>query len=154
MGVRTEPSAADPGNSIGGTEQLPHQYTLSAPSIAITPRLCRDFVRNLLVASGLGQLADAAALCTSELVTNAYQHGKGDVRLAATIECTRVRVAVHDDSPALPSPRRAANDDIHGRGLFLVTALSDVCGLTVDEQLDGTGKAVWFGLSLPPGAKA
>ncbi|MDW6061675.1 ATP-binding protein [Streptomyces sp. FXJ1.4098] len=86
-------------------------------------------------------------------MTNAHQHGKGDVRLAATIECTRVRVAVHDDSPALPSPRRATNDDTHGRGLFLVTALSDVCGLTVDGQLDGTGKAVWFELSLPPGPR-
>ncbi|AQW52438.1 ATP-binding protein [Streptomyces violaceusniger] len=130
--------------------ELPHRYTLSAPALPISPRLCRDFVRGIFAASGLPQLAEAAALCTSELVTNVHRHGKGDVRMAATIRHDRIRVAVHDDSPELPSPRRAAFDETNGRGLFLVTALSDVCGMTYDEAAEGTGKSVWFEFNVPP----
>ncbi|MBU3869086.1 ATP-binding protein [Streptomyces sp. 4503] len=138
--------------------ELPHRYTLSAPALPTSPRLCRDFVRGIFAASGLPQLAEAAALCTSELVTNVHRHGKGDVRMAATIQHDRVRVTVHDDSPELPSPRRAADDDTNGRGLFLVTVLSDGCGMTPDEPATGmgmgmgmgTGKAVWFEFNVPP----
>ncbi|QDL71591.1 ATP-binding protein [Streptomyces malaysiensis] len=128
----------------------PHRYTLSAPAVPTTPRLCRDFVRGIFAASGLSQLAEAAALCTSELVTNVHRHGKGDVRMAATVRHDRVRVTVHDDSLELPSPRRAAGHETNGRGLFLVTALSDICGMTIDEPAEGTGKAVWFEFNLPP----
>ncbi|MBL1119340.1 ATP-binding protein [Streptomyces sp. 110] len=128
----------------------PHRYTLSAPALPTSPRLCRDFVRGIFTASGLTQLADAAAICTSELVTNVHRHGKGDVRMAATVQHDRVRVTVHDDSPELPSPRRAATDETNGRGLFLVTALSDICGMTLDEPAEGTGKAVWFEFNVPP----
>lgn len=70
--------------------------------------------------------------------------------MAATVQHDRVRVTVHDDSPELPSPRRAATDETNGRGLFLVTALSDVCGMTTDEPTEGTGKAVWFEFNVPP----
>ncbi|MEU4897649.1 ATP-binding protein [Streptomyces sp. NPDC044780] len=130
--------------------ERPHRYTLTAPALPTSPRLCRDFVRGVFSASGLGQLADSAALCTSELVTNVHRHGKGDVRLAAAIRHDRVRVTVHDDSPELPSPRRPAGDETNGRGLFLVTALADLCGMSIDEPADGTGKTVWFEFNVPP----
>ncbi|RNG24555.1 ATP-binding protein [Streptomyces botrytidirepellens] len=139
---------------MGVHAELPLHYTLTAPALPTAPRLCRDFVRAVLAASGLDQLADTAAMCTSELVTNVHRHGKGDVRLATTIERARVRVTVHDDGPALPSPRRAASDETNGRGLFLVTALSDVVGMTIDEPSEGTGKAVWFELNVPPESAA
>lgn len=123
--------------------ELPHTYTLFAPASASSPKVCRDFVRSALVTLGLGHLADAAALCTSELVTNVHQHTKGDVHLRAAIAATHVRVAVYDGSDQLPSPRRAPAEDEGGRGLFLVTALSDVCGVTPT----GGGKGVWFQLN-------
>ncbi|GLV79300.1 MULTISPECIES: ATP-binding protein [Streptomyces] len=129
--------------------ERPHRYTLTAPALPTSPRLCRDFVRGVFTASGLNELADAAALCTSELVTNVHRHGKGDVRMAASVQHDRVRVTVHDDSPELPSPRRAMGNETNGRGLFLVTALSDLCGMTIDEPANGTGKSVWFEFNLP-----
>ncbi|MET7904309.1 hypothetical protein [Streptomyces sp. NPDC005336] len=52
----------------------------------------------------------------------------------------------------VPAGRRTTTPN--GRGLFLVTALSDVCGMTIDEQSEGTGKAVWFELNVPPGRTA
>lgn len=121
---------------------LPLSYTLFTPAIVTSPKVCRDFVRSMLETLGLGDLAETAALCTSELVTNVHRYAEGDVHLRAAIEPTHVRVAVYDGSTRLPSPRRASPGDDGGRGLFLVTALSDVCGVTPTEQ----GKGVWFQL--------
>lgn len=125
--------------------ELPHSYTLFAPGSASSPKICRDFVRSALETLGLGELADTAALCTSELVTNVHQHAEGDVHLRAAVEATHVRVAVYDESRTLPTPRRAEGGDMDGRGLFLVAALSDVCGVTPTER----GKGVWFQLNRP-----
>ncbi|MFG2651521.1 ATP-binding protein [Streptomyces sp. NPDC048436] len=134
MGVPVHDPAAD------HEAELPHTYTLFAPASATSPKICRDFVRSALETLGLDHLADAAALCTSELVTNVHRYTKGDVHLRAAVAATHVRVAVYDGNPQLPSPRRASAEDEGGRGLFLVTALSDVCGVTPT----GGGKGVWF----------
>ncbi|MFD4477080.1 MULTISPECIES: ATP-binding protein [unclassified Streptomyces] len=123
--------------------ELPRAYTLFAPADASSPKICRDFVRGALLTLGLAHLAEAAALCTSELVTNVHQHTKGDVHLRAAIATTHVRVAVYDASDQLPSPRSAPTEAEGGRGLFLVTALSDLCGVTPA----GGGKGVWFQLN-------
>ncbi|MFE6162409.1 ATP-binding protein [Streptomyces sp. NPDC056486] len=130
-------------SACGPEPELPQTYTLFAPADASSPKICRDFVRSALVTLGLGHLADVAALCTSELVTNVLQHAKGDVHLRAAVAATHVRIGVYDGSPQLPSPRRAPAEDEDGRGLFLVTALSDVCGVTPT----GGGKEVWFQLN-------
>ncbi|MGW2225099.1 hypothetical protein [Streptomyces formicae] len=45
-------------------------YTLFTPGNAHSAKICRDFVQRTLETLGLGHLGDAAALCTSELVTN------------------------------------------------------------------------------------
>ncbi|MDQ1028376.1 anti-sigma regulatory factor (Ser/Thr protein kinase) [Streptomyces umbrinus] len=123
--------------------EFPLTYTLFTPAVMTSPKVCRDFVRATLETLGLGELADTAALCTSELVTNVHRYAEGDVHLRAAVERTHVRVAVYDGSTRLPSPRRAAAGDDGGRGLFLVTALSDVCGMTPTEH----GKGVWFQLN-------
>ncbi|MFH8490373.1 ATP-binding protein [Streptomyces longisporoflavus] len=134
----------DSGDSVCGPgPELPQTYTLFSPANASSPKICRDFVRNALITLGLDHLAETAALCTSELVTNVHQHTKGDVHLRAAVATTHVCVAVYDGSPELPSPRRAPAEDEGGRGLFLVTALSDVCGMTPT----GSGKGVWFQLN-------
>jgi anti-sigma regulatory factor (Ser/Thr protein kinase) len=127
----------------GREGEPPQSYTLFTPSGVHSPKICRDFVRSTLATLGLGELADTAALCTSELVTNVHRHAKGDVHLRTRIEPTRIRVAVYDGCPELPSPRRARSGEENGRGLFLVTALSDVCGVTRAAH----GKGVWFQLN-------
>ncbi|MEU8886655.1 ATP-binding protein [Streptomyces sp. NPDC048442] len=130
-------------SDVPETIELPQSYTLFTPSNASSPKICRDFVRSALATLGLGDLAETAALCTSELVTNVHQHAKGDVHLRTRIESTHIRIAVYDDCPGLPAPRRAKSADEDGRGLFLVTALSDVCGVSRATH----GKGVWFQLN-------
>lgn len=139
MGV----SEHDPEFEAGREPELPQTYTLFTPGSAQSAKICRDFVRNALETLGLGHLGDAAALCTSELVTNVHQHTKSDVHLRAAVAATHVRIAVYDGNERLPSPRRAPAEDGCGRGLFLVTALSDLCGVTPA----GVGKGVWFQLN-------
>ncbi|MFP3988732.1 ATP-binding protein [Streptomyces sp. E11-3] len=123
--------------------ELPQSYTLFTPNNAKSPKICRDFVRSALETLGLTELADTAAVCTSELVTNVHLHAEGDVHLRAAIEPTHVRVAVYDGSARLPASRLTACNDTGGRGLSLVAAVSDVCGVTPTEH----GKGVWFQLN-------
>jgi serine/threonine-protein kinase RsbW len=73
--------------------------------------------------------ADDAALCLSELATNATLHsnsGKpgGHFTVRAQIHGDRLRVEVHDEGGlwALPVRRR---DGQHGRGLLIVSQLDD-----------------------------
>ena len=101
--------------------------------------------------------ADVAALCVSELVTNAVTHGGqahragggragGDAdAIALTIRCAdgRLRVDVHDLSPEPPvlngdAPASAES----GRGLFLIDSLADSWG----SYRTPAGKAVFFTL--------
>ncbi|MET9295372.1 ATP-binding protein [Streptomyces sp. NPDC003077] len=144
MGTRTE--AHVPGGRQG-------QYTLFAPNSPLSPKVCRDFVSGVLTEHALAHLVDAAALCTSELVTNVHVHTESQVHLRLAIEAARVRVAVYDRSPVLPDVRRAGDGDTGGRGLFLVAALADVCGTTGDGRRsegdwEWEGKGVWFELNV------
>lgn len=125
---------------------VPHFYTLFAPGAATAPKVCRDFVRSALAASGLGHLADTAAFCVSELTTNVHVHTQSDIHLQLAVEPTHVRVGVYDRSPSLPAPRRARLTETNGRGLFLVTALSDACGMCNGGTDTQKGKEVWFEL--------
>lgn len=86
----------------------------------------------------LDDLADTARVLVSELVTNAFQHGAGevvDVRLSVT--AADLCIEVDDGSPWIP--RRYADEPLAqgGRGLFLVNSLADAWGITED------GARVW-----------
>jgi len=90
---------------------------------------------------------DVAVLLTSELVTNAIRHEvTGIVILAITCSCGQLRVDVHDTSRRLPMLVDASADDEAGRGLMLVTTLSDEWGF----YRTPAGKAVYFTLAFQP----
>jgi len=90
---------------------------------------------------------DVAVLLTSELVTNAITHeAGGDITLAITCSRDRLRVDVHDTSCCLPMLVEAGADDEAGRGLMLVTTLSDEWGF----YRTPAGKAVYFTLAFAP----
>jgi len=90
---------------------------------------------------------DVAILLTSELVTNAIRHEvTGIVTLAITCSCGELRVDVHDTSRRLPMLVDASADDEAGRGLMLVTTLSDEWGF----YRTPAGKAVYFTLAFQP----
>jgi anti-sigma regulatory factor (Ser/Thr protein kinase) len=92
--------------------------------------------------------ADAAVLLTSELVTNAVTHGGQTagtfVLLTVAREPAGLRVDVHDGSVDLPVIDEASDDSETGRGLLLVTSLSDEWGF---YRTPG-GKAVYFTLEF------
>lgn len=74
-------------------------------------------------------LADDAVLVTSELVTNAVEHGGGSVDLELAVEADRVRISVTSKAGAT-EPRRANADadSDGGRGLAIVEQLGEQWG--------------------------
>ena len=85
---------------------------------------------------------DAVLLGVSELVTNAVVHAGSHAELALRLADGVLRVEVRDLGQGTVSRvrREATVDDLHGRGLLLVEALSSAWGVTEDPD----GKTVWF----------
>ena len=104
-------------------------------------RSARAFVHEQCRHLGMdSERCDSAALMVSELVTNAFLHGRSEARIVVVASGALLRVEVADDDsrhPALVSQDDAALD---GRGLVIVEALSTSWGVR-DEML---GKTVWF----------
>lgn len=110
-------------------------------------RLARSWVVEELAALGRDDLADAAALGVSELVTNALLHAEPPIRLRLGGTSTHPRVEVHDRSVRPPEPDADALDEdetrllrTFGRGLGIVALYSSRWGADVS----GDGKVVWF----------
>ncbi|WP_405592915.1 SpoIIE family protein phosphatase [Streptomyces sp. NBC_01190] len=107
----------------------------------------RELARDQLLAWGLEGLVDTTELLVSELVTNALRHGYGDIRLRLLLDRTLV-CEVWDNALMQPRRRRARETDEGGRGLQLVSMLSQSWG----SRRTHRGKTVWFELALRGGA--
>ena len=83
------------------------------------------------------------ALLTSELVTNAVEHGPPDgaITVDARRERAGFRVAVTDQSADPPVVQAPDSHQIRGRGLQLVEMLSSDWGVDGKQE---DGKCVWF----------
>ncbi|MGX1369752.1 anti-sigma regulatory factor (Ser/Thr protein kinase) [Streptomyces canus] len=95
---------------------------------------------------GLHGVIDAAQLCVSELVSNVITHvGAGTpATLVVSMSGPRLRIEVHDsDTRALPVLLEAGADAESGRGMALVTAVTDRWGV----QLRADQKVTWCELS-------
>lgn len=106
-------------------------------------RVARRTVLTALDVAGRADLADAAGLLVSELVTNAIVHARTPIDLDVVAGRDGLRVAVSDNSPHLPTPRHYGRSATTGRGLELVELLADRHG-TENGNVDG--KTVWFEL--------
>ncbi|MGV9855439.1 SpoIIE family protein phosphatase [Streptomyces sp. NPDC003442] len=105
----------------------------------------RRFTARTLRNWGLADELDVALLVTSELVTNALVHTRGEVRLNLTLTADRLRIAVNDPSPRTPvKPTTVDWEATGGRGLLLIEAMSQTWG---SVPLSG-GKQVWGEISL------
>ena len=115
------------------------------PSTPASVPVARLHVRAALGFHGLGEYADDAEIITSELVTNAVQHVRGDgtetigVTLAHAGSPAAVTIVVSDSSPEGPIRRDTPADGEQGRGLQIVEALSAHWGWRQEED----GKAVF-----------
>lgn len=126
-------------------------HALTADRMASWPLLddpkaagqARRHVRDQLAAWGLDDLAPTTELLASELVGNVVRHAKGPVRLRLLHDSALV-CEVFDGSLTMPRIRRATDTDEGGRGLQLITALSQRWG----TRYTATGKCIWTEQSL------
>lgn len=121
-----------------GQGENPPRLVLS-PDLASVPA-ARRFVREVLRDIGRDDLAEAAALPTTELVANAVLHARTAVTLAVIARGGHVRIEVHDESPVMPERRQYGREATTGRGLGLLELLTDDFGVVAD----GAGKTMWF----------
>ncbi|MDJ0347663.1 ATP-binding protein [Streptomyces sp. H10-C2] len=93
---------------------------------------------------GLSEVADSAAVVLSELVTNAVRHAHVSPGREIETRYLRVgdgvRIEVHDAAEQRPGRATPSAEAEHGRGLFIVDALSECWGVS---ERDGAGKSVW-----------
>ncbi|PNE43568.1 hypothetical protein AOB60_00835 [Streptomyces noursei] len=93
---------------------------------------------------GFPGLVEDTKSAISELVTNALLHGMGDkvaFRFLLTIDV--LALEVDDGSPERAHVNTADPDDENGRGMFIVSALSTLCGVSPD------GTKTWCVLTIP-----
>ena len=122
-----------------------HHVTWTLPAELTSAAEARSLIREPLQRWGLTELVPTTELLVSELVTNAIRHATGEVTLRMVLEGTLV-CEVLDGSAALPRLRHAGRDEECGRGLEVVSQLSQRWGARRTPQ----GKIVWCEQALPP----
>ncbi|MDX6742524.1 ATP-binding protein [Actinocorallia sp. A-T 12471] len=116
---------------------------LRVPGEIRAPGRVRRWVRGLLSQGRDGNDAvEVVELLTSEVVTNAVEHGPhgGEVRVAVYRDGKRVRVECSDGGAGVPVAREAGDADEDGRGLMLLDGLAREWG----SRTDSDGTSVWF----------
>lgn len=93
---------------------------------------------------------DDAALCLSELASNAVVHSRsrepgGSFTVRVQLDSQRLRVEVGDQGGPWGSPGRASADEQNGRGLLIVSQLAARWGCAGHSR---TGWTVWYELDL------
>lgn len=86
------------------------------------------------------------AAVVSEVVTNAILHARTPFHVKVTKDDSRIRVDVRDESTDFPAARPYNRDEVTGRGLHIVEALTERWGVS---KVPG-GKTVWFELAREP----
>ncbi|MFB6893465.1 ATP-binding protein [Kitasatospora sp. NPDC056327] len=105
----------------------------------------RTELRSLLRSAGWrAEAIDDAELAFQEIFVNAWLHGRCPApAVLVSLRPTLLRVAVCDNCPDLPEPRRPSDPyALSGRGLQLVRALTHRFG----SDPTRTGKVTWFEL--------
>jgi anti-sigma regulatory factor (Ser/Thr protein kinase) len=113
------------------------------------PSLARRFVAKALDSWDHADLSERAVLAVSELVTNAFLYGEGDIVLVVTLGVF-LRIEVRDGGSGLPTQRNYSLTSTTGRGLHLVGHMADRWGASGNG---GKGKAVWFEIDTPAAAE-
>jgi anti-sigma regulatory factor (Ser/Thr protein kinase) len=126
-------------------EVEPQLIAFMLPSISESVPVARFHIRAALGFHQLDEYADDLEVITSELVTNAIQHVRGDgtetvgVTLARTRNPEAVTVVVTDSSQEGPMTRTTPDGSERGRGLRIVDELADCWGWNPEDG----GKAVY-----------
>lgn len=92
---------------------------------------------------------DDVLLVVTELIANAIKSSSSVVGLTLTAHRDHLEVAVTDSDPRPARFVRPTPDDIGGRGVAIVKALSFSWG---QEPYDGRTKRVWSRVAVPAGS--
>ncbi|MEU4028073.1 ATP-binding protein [Streptomyces anulatus] len=116
---------------------IPAELDVYLSAFLADPRCVPEMRRtagNFLRRAGLpASLVDDAMLTVSELVTNAIQHGGGEVGLRVSVVENEVLISVTDESSKRAELKHAALGDVSGRGLLLVEAVAHSWGSNGEE---------------------
>jgi anti-sigma regulatory factor (Ser/Thr protein kinase) len=108
-----------------------HQTVLAAEPISALK--ARRFVCGHLVHHGLRYLMDAVRLVASELATNAISHARAPFTVTLARSDDTVTLTVQDGSRPIPVQRTASEVNLGGRGLAVVSLLSEDWGTSTDD---------------------
>ncbi len=133
--VNQEPFAAAVHHRLGQDE----------PAVANARRVVTENLQSWGIP---GDTIDEAVLIASELVTNAFLHGRPPIDLRLRSSGNEITLEVQDRAPYRPRRRRARDDEENGRGLQIVSILADRWG----SRATGTGKSVWCTLAFKSGS--
>src|SRR4051794_40094958 len=90
-------------------------------------------------------LVEIAQLLATELVTNALDHGAGEITLGITRSDHDLRIDVGDEGPGWPRATTPRPDQTRGRGMLLVESMAAAWGVEPPAE---KGKRVWFRLRI------
>jgi anti-sigma regulatory factor (Ser/Thr protein kinase) len=129
---------------IAGADQAPPRLHLEHHPTAAGR--ARTFVHDQCHAVGINDgTRETAVLLTSEIVTNAFLHGRSRATVTLSADEYRLRVEVGDDNTRLPHKATPDREALNGRGLAIVDMLAHNWGADAHQQ----GKVVWFELARP-----
>lgn len=118
-----------------------HSVTALFPPWPTAAREARRIALHALTDWQADDLADASALVTSELVTNAVVHAQTPLQLTMVHAEDQVRLAVRDRGGGRAAGGdRARASSLNGRGLALVDAYTSSWGVLPARR---SGKTVW-----------
>jgi anti-sigma regulatory factor (Ser/Thr protein kinase) len=109
----------------------------------------RRFVRQTLAEWSLDAYTDHTVLISSELVTNALQHGTGTIIIRLHRSGRHLRIEVHDHGAGRPVRRHAGTGDESGRGLAVIDGVISIHDGHRGCTDDGTGPGKTVHVVLP-----
>ncbi len=123
-----------PAGAMAATREVPAQLA--------AVRDARRFLATTLTEWGVDEdTRDTAALCLSEVVTNALVHTHGGCEIRLVLDGGVLTASVRDSGTGVvPTALTPDPLEVHGRGLQVVQALTDRWGSDLDE----VGTTVWF----------
>ncbi|MEY9838047.1 anti-sigma regulatory factor (Ser/Thr protein kinase) [Streptacidiphilus sp. EB103A] len=141
----TTPSPAQWGYAKGApSHAVEFRLPAHASSVAVARRRLRQWLgtRQCDV-----EVLDMAVLVMSELFTNAVTHTDStEITCVLRADEDSVRVEVRDQGckPGQPRVRQATADEENGRGLQIVSSVTNRWGVVRDEH--GPGRIIWAAL--------
>jgi len=138
------PAAASSSSSpTTGAREAVHEV----PGERAAVGAARNFLRRTLAGWRIDEeTTETAALCLSELVTNALVHAHGGCVVRAELRAGDLTVVVTDNGITGGAAVEPVADplQVHGRGLQLVEALATRWGYDLERD----GASVWFALAV------